>query len=442
MTNAANELGPIAETYDELQGLPHIRKAWGGMGLPEDAGIRYLCSMLQSIELIALNEIDLCQRLERSILEENWNDAGEQATWLSALSTIAVNIAKGCDAVGVENCSLHLTSPLRSLAMGSLMKQIDALERSALPVFDRHSQEFEDGVRTGGHSSSFATIVHRLKIFFRNVQTASEILQHVRLPSSVESYSSAIVSAALESAVRVLSIRGETYFTQFRLLHQIPELVGLDGLAACDRLQASGAGNFRELIRDIAMLQEISELALLCLSPLVTNLFPASYYKIRNNLGITSGSHSVTLSKQLFSRKFVELSEHFLLLAQRFATSDRGEEAENFRLVLSFWRHYRANVYAWRQAHIHLPRNVLGGPGTKSLIGSPDAVSAVEALRRNIARNDPFDRLSSHAEPLDLLTCGYGLDRWLLNLTGDVAQSEFPEVQKREGRFGRPDGSK
>src|SRR5262249_21311439 len=107
----------------------------------------------------------------------------------------------------------------------------------------------------------------------------------------------------------------------------------------------------------------------------------------------------------------------------------------------------RTFIFQWRDLHLNLPRNNLGGESTKSLTGSPDAVQAVRNML-NAARNrDPMLPLAreralltyesdrSNGELTRYLESESSLDRYILGVTGKITQRRFKEVQERLGFF-------
>jgi hypothetical protein len=91
-------------------------------------------------------------------------------------------------------------------------------------------------------------------------------------------------------------------------------------------------------------------------------------------------------------------------------------------------------------AHLHLPRNNLGGDSTRSLTGSPDAVAVVRRMRDHARTHDP-SRAALHvrdAPPGPLtryLSTAESLDSAVLSATGKVTQAKFTDVQERLGFF-------
>jgi hypothetical protein len=103
---------------------------------------------------------------------------------------------------------------------------------------------------------------------------------------------------------------------------------------------------------------------------------------------------------------------------------------------------FRGFVFGWRDLHLHLPRNNLGGNSTRSLTGSPDAVSVVRRMAEHARGKDPARGLMTwpstdpeEGELASYLTGDRSLDTLLLNATGDLTQAKFVDVQERLGFF-------
>jgi hypothetical protein len=106
---------------------------------------------------------------------------------------------------------------------------------------------------------------------------------------------------------------------------------------------------------------------------------------------------------------------------------------------------FRSFIFQWRDEHLHLPRNNLGGAATRSLTGSSDAVSVVEGMSDHARTGDPANAyLSDGATPAhspergplaSYLRTDESLDTALLTATGLVTQSKFRNVQERTGYF-------
>jgi hypothetical protein len=94
-----------------------------------------------------------------------------------------------------------------------------------------------------------------------------------------------------------------------------------------------------------------------------------------------------------------------------------------------------------------MPRNNLGGEFTKSLTGSPDAISAVKHMRDAARAKDPMlpvirarglgneYGITAMGQLTKYLESESSLDREILAATGHITQHRFNDVQERLGFF-------
>jgi tryptophan 2,3-dioxygenase len=260
------------------------------------------------------------------------------------------------------------------------------------------------------------------------------------------SYADYLGAEHLRIAVHEFDLAGETYFKQFRGMHQIPELLGAE---ACDHLESAVKEIRREHLAGAAcrvrLVGRLVSVATTALRPLIANLDIGEYHKIRQNLGRTSGSHSATLSFELFRDLYTQLGEEVC----RCACGDcRVKSPIEWEALLTAAFELRSRVRLWRDLHIGLTRNVLGGEQTKSLAGSSDALAAVCAMRN---RSEEYDALRNLAtlvglerEPLrersGRVTSPQAdaLDDRILAATGFLTKERFKDVQERSGHFEAP----
>jgi hypothetical protein len=209
----------------------------------------------------------------------------------------------------------------------------------------------------------------------------------------------------------------------------------------------------------------LAEGILASLPPMADSLATSDYHQIRENLGLTSGSHSVCLRYHMFSHLYEQLweelaahvtgrsaqewTEHAVEEAIRQAEARRFDDTEAWavHLLVDQCLQLRAFIFQWREQHLHMPRNNLGGEATKSLTGSPDATKAVRLMRDAARARDrllPLARARElAAEPSDAprgplalyLESPGSLDSRLLSLTGQITQRRFKNVQERLGYF-------
>ena len=293
--------------------------------------------------------------------------------------------------------------------------------------------------------------------------TQCEPLLLVRVPSPVESYAEFVVANRMRDAVYDRVLTGDTYFTQFRGLHQIPETLGEE---VNDRIEEAirdiRARSLRSAFEHLRCANLLTDGMLAAIAPMADNLATADYHEIRENLGLTSGSHSVCLRFHMFSDLYKQLWDaiEFQLTcaagsrdpsvdaASRAVQARRFDDPDTWllHLLLGECLTFRTFVNQWREQHLHLPRNNLGGGHTKSLTGSPDAILAVKRMRNAAYAADVMQPLV-HVRGLSLggadttrplagyLASDASLDSQLLLATGRVTQHRFQQVQQRLGFF-------
>ncbi|HEV7625721.1 MAG TPA: hypothetical protein VGO89_04430, partial [Streptomyces sp.] len=247
-----------------------------------------------------------------------------------------------------------------------------------------------------------------------------------------------VVAAHLDcvaAAATGLTMNEPTHVNQFCLLHQVPELIVPtvlrlwafieEDLAAAD---PDGALEHAQSAGDLLSIMVMS------IGPLAELLYPSEYFKFRGNLGATSGSSSAALRGRLLTTAYFRLAGRVVAEVQNQTEPVRAHQ----RLVAQLSRN-RELLYEWRALHMALPRNVLGSDGTKSLMGSPDALKAVRAMADAFAAKDPLTAVYGRVAEFSFEPAGATarLDAVLLSETGRVARDEFWQVQERLGPWAR-----
>ena len=166
---------------------------------------------------------------------------------------------------------------------------------------------------------------------------------------------------------------------------------------------------------------------------LVDNLKIDEYHTIRENLGLTSGSHSIALHYHLMRDLYPQL----------WRAADRGLASTAGPLVQIVCDQVRTignYLDRWRLIHLGLPRNNLGGfgTGTRSLTGAPDAVSLVSRMRergRELKSSGPSHQ-AIHATDWDADSLALApIERLLLEAVARRTKQAIPDVQNRSGYF-------
>lgn len=432
---ASNDRGVIAEHYHALQSLSSIEAARAAQRFAPATDRAVLLTLLQCVEIAEYNVADLTRRASVDLREGGLAAAATKLGWLRGFHRVLLRLSLAARrrAAGLGDASSPTWDPSGTPAyfeMVPALKEFDAALREVSSHVDLvsllGSGTLEDPACVTLHCSRIVN--QDLRSWTANLAT----LPHVAPGVDVAEL---LATEHLRNAVDEHQLRGDTFFTQFRALHQIPELIALE---INDRIEAA-VRHVRDADLEAALAALTGATDLIdpvesSLPPIVDNLSTFDYHQIRENLGLTSGSHSVSLRFHLFTELYEQLCD---AVADQPSAGFLAEHIERQVVALG------AFVFAWRDMHLHLPRNNLGGSETKSLTGAPDAVRTVRKMRDNAASSDPLSRLASAAAAAtthDGPLAGYldgpeSSDALLLAATGAATQAHFVDVQNRSGFF-------
>jgi len=439
----SNERGPIAQSYEQLQSIPELHQARLAIILPPGSLDSVNRTVLQAAEIALLNIDDLLNRASDDLSSGNTLRAAAKLGWAGGFHRLLVELSL----VPQRMAPLERRQPsgiltlAESPAYQALRLTVRRFDRTAIetigPVLE---QALEDPSSHAGEAS----VAHLARICSHEGEIWERHLLRVPVWHEVPSYASYIAAPLLRAAACGLRLKGDTCFMQFRALHQIPETLALE---CCEQLRMAiseiRAARPALALIHLGAVNTLLHVVTFSVRPLVENLTTADYHQIRENLGVTSGSHSVVMRYKLFQDLYTAAGA--AALENHYFESDVPESrlmaAEIFRL--------RAGIQLWRDLHIHLPRNHLGGSAslpTRSLIGSVNAVAAVEGMQREASNHDPLRETAAvwQLEPPERAgaLAEHGESEWSLDLflrecTGRITQRRFPDVQQRSGYFTR-----
>jgi tryptophan 2,3-dioxygenase len=464
-----NERGVIAENYYDLQGLGVLDAAREVYPLPKATGESTLRAVFQSVEIALVNLNDIMGRATADLERGAIGSATVKMFWargfhrvLTRLSLLPLQLAfmyEDYDSDGVLRIkdSPGFTNYLETLlrfdqVMRQLIKSGDFQMDTALAEKSLESAEFN--------------LVHLIRLCNHESTIWERNLAEVHVPAPVPSYAEFVVAQGMRDAVYDRVLKGDTYFTQFRGLHQIPETLGEEINDRCERAILSiRSSDLQEAVAHLNCINILLEGVIAPLPPMADNLATSDYHDIRENLGLTSGSHSICLRFSMFTDLYTQLTEELtqhvvgrpakecaekeVEEAYRRVDSTRFEDSTSWLLhtLVNECLRFRSYIFQWRDEHLHMPRNNLGGESTKSLTGSPDAVKAVKHMRDSARAKDPMlpvlharglaneQSLTAMGELTQYLESESSLDNQILAATGHVTQNRFHDVQERLGFF-------
>lgn len=437
-----NHRGVIAEHYHALQSLDSIDAARAAMPVAPGTRSALLIGLYQSVEIGLHNVVQLLDRAAGHLRDRDIAACAIDLHWVRSfhrvlvrLSLAARRISAGWDGEA-PRWAVDAT-PAFADFMGALRRFDGALTHLA----DQPEIDLGEVIAERSLDDAFFAVLHCTRIANHDARVWSANLGASVHPAPHLAPDQLLASDHIRQAVFEHQLTGNTYFTQFRALHQIPELLVRE---INDRVEiairSARAGDITAAVDVLDGAEELFDPIEACLPPIVDNLSTYDYHQIRENLGLTSGSHSVSLRFHLFTELYEQLVE---------AIADRAEADGDHPLLPRLRRHamgLNVFIFSWRDMHLHLPRNNLGGAETKSLTGAQDAVRTVRKMRDNAASNDPVAQRekrvqvpSSAVGPLaEYLDGPESSDGLLLTETGKVTQANFRDVQERLNVFSQP----
>lgn len=461
-----NNRGIIADNYHELQGIHVLEKARESHSLPRASVLSTLQALFQCVEVAILNLTDLFSRTEESIKKGDVNSALTKLSWARGFHRTLVQLSLLPMQLHIyESTSYNQTTYLKisdSSSYHDYIRAIKAFDKSMLDTITEDEVTFRTVISSQSLESPRYMLIHLTRICNHESTVWERNLACVATPMVINSYKDFVASDIIHNAVYDRVLSGDTYFMQFRGLHQIPEILSRE---INDRIEAAilsiRSSNLKGAYEHLRTVNILTEGILATLPVIIDNLSTSDYHIIRENLGLTSGSHSVNLHYHLFRDLYNQLGEELnrkiltiektddINLAIHQVESRKSEEDISFHihLLLNECLALQSFVHTWRDIHLQLPRNNLGGNYTKSLTGSSDAVFAVKKMRETARDKDIMAQFSKarNYKPLNETTIKLSLasyfetedslDKLILEITGEATKDGFKDVQERLGAF-------
>ena len=159
----------------------------------------------------------------------------------------------------------------------------------------------KDAIAQHSTADALANLVHLTRICNHEATVWEHNLAAVSAPGEVTDYRSFVVADLIRNMVYDRMLKGDTFFTAFRAVHQIPEILTAE---VNDFIEQSilnvREGRVRLAYEHIAAANTLLNCVLAATVPIVNNLTTADYHQIRENLGMTSGSQSEGIHYHLF----------------------------------------------------------------------------------------------------------------------------------------------
>ncbi|MEZ0542536.1 hypothetical protein [Fibrella arboris] len=443
-----NRKGIIAESYTDLQALPDLERASKSYVTGKDSPWSLIKILLQSLEISIQNLNDL---FERIIFDLNNNKLGKAVIklgWIKDINNLTMQISSLVNMLygnSITESSQSLSTTSSQILLNSTYEDFDVaingyLKRKSINLFKL--------LETKMLNNDLYIFFHYYRIISHELVIWNENMQKYSIPINTN-YDEFVGLSDITHAVDYPKLKGDTFFKQFRGLHQIPELITYE---VNNRIEISivGMRNGRYEIahNHLKVANNLLKITVQSLKPIVNNLSHNDYHKIRENLGLTSGSHSVNIHFHLFRDLYTLISTEYINTFFKNEEEYKLELQSNYtlKLVETELLNLRYIINQWRDLHLHLPRVNLGENKTKSLIGSQEAVDAVRKMQSAANIKDPLNKLDalyfkfsqkSESNLLNYIKSENSFDTILGKHLGELTQLRFKSVQEREGVFAK-----
>jgi hypothetical protein len=420
--SSSNRLGPIARSYDELQSLPALLAVVHDPAEPEPGTAwQALRATYQGAEVALATLAQLSRALAGEVEAGRWAEVARTVDWLTAFGRTWADLAwrsrEVLGAGGVPAGAFALTV-VESPNWADLQAGERELARVLTPLLHTVGEDLK----------------RALLNYVMLQRTGREYLAVDGAPAP---YPEFVRPEELRAVVRARPLAGDTVFLQFRSAHQVPEILAV---ALNDHLEVAVREiDSAELGRAVAVLRRaecLLEAMVLAVDLLAGHLGTDEYHAIRENLGLTSGSHSVALHYHLMRDLYPALRER----ADRLAATepDPAGTAALAGIVRDQVHTLGIHLDRWRLAHLSLPRNNLGAAdaGVRSLTGTRDALGLVSRMRERARPAADAARAGFRAtDRADGELALAPVESLLLDDVAGRTRERFPDVQARSGYF-------
>ncbi|CAL9394147.1 hypothetical protein SUDANB6_01322 [Streptomyces sp. enrichment culture] len=455
------ELGPVAESYDQLHRIDLLGEARAARGVPEGTYDSTVCAVFQASEVSLLNLARLARRTQARLLGDDIPAASRYVQWalgfhrlLRRIGTAVFDVRSAFGAGASDGAAaLSISESAGYAAYVDALREMEDAARGTLlagsPKLVRST------IATGSIDDALYRVLHGIRLSCHDATKWESDLTAV--PIGVRRSTDELISAeTLARAVAATELNASTLHGEFVALHQIPEVLVAE---ANDHLEiairAVRASELSRAAQHLTVCRVLLDPVVEAQRVMAEHLATGEYHAFRTNLGPASGTHSLAIKQHMFRDLFKHmwndletwlrsLGAPSLEDAVRDIDERRHEDPEAWLKHLVVDQAFRLHSahQQWRHEHLHMPRNCLGSGGTKSMIGIPDGPQAVYKMRNaanaqhslaaiHRARRTSLANAVPDSPLVKLITDPSSLDSELMRVVGEATREYFPQVQEQ-----------
>jgi hypothetical protein len=422
--------GIVPDTYDRLHGIAFLRAARPESSI-SDPKTRLYLALYQSQTVALYNIAHLfarCSHRLSSRESDRVDVVSHHLRWAFSIAKLTYDLAHSSTSILRDVPTAVLVSR-RCQAQLVALEALGDLDRALTSYIDVNAAAVSDSIEYDYLLSGHSVLAHVFK-------SISYLLRAIDSTIATSPRDELLRSDILRDGVRSLDSETDTYLMQFRLLHQIPEILSIEAVSLLEKATlALQKNDIRVATRHVSLVNMCLVHIRNSLWPLIELMYPSEYYHVRQHLGRTSGSSSVELGHNLLRSAYVTFASQQINSAKQRRHSRSFSSALSEQVTL-----LQENIYQWREMHFMLPRNVLGDDVT-SLIGTRNSLQTVLAMKTAFECDDPLrprehnTKSDSHVDDsTTILSCSQA-DLSLCTMTGKISKRKFPDVETRSGIF-------
>ncbi|KUN04952.1 hypothetical protein AQI95_17960 [Streptomyces yokosukanensis] len=453
------ELGPVAESYDQLHRIDLLARARAERGVEQATYESLVCTLFQAAQVSLLNLARLAERTQACVASDDIAGASRYVAWsvgfhrlMCRLGTVMLDVRSQFGAGSAAATELGITDSAGYRTYLDRLRGLEKVVKDALLL--GRTKDARATIATKSIDDPLYRVLHGIRLCCHDATKWEFDLSGVPVPLS-RTLDELTSSTTLAEAVAATELDAKTLHGEFVALHQVPEILCAE---ANDHLEvAVRAIRSSQLSQAVAHLSACTTL----LDPMVEAqrvmaelLATGEYHGFRENLGPASGTHSLAIKQHMFK----DLFKHFWTDLESWLRSfgdptldetlrrvdagrhDSSETWLRHSVVHQAFRLHSAHQQ-WRHEHLHMPRNCLGSGGTKSMIGVPDGPQAVYKMR-DAANAQRSLRAIHQARRVNLSPVSdsplarfvadpSSVDAEIMKLVGEATREYFPHVQEQ-----------
>ncbi|WP_256080119.1 hypothetical protein [Massilia sp. YIM B04103] len=459
-----NALGAIAESYDVLHNLAILTQARLVSEVAAGTRASALHAVFQAAEIALLNLVRLTERASKALQDGDLQRATEVMRWVHGFHLVMRRLGEVPKQVHMmcrDRAPARTIGIVDSPVMAEFLLASEQLEQQIGRFFDERAahggRSITQTLGLGRHTDLDYALLNLARSSVHEMVYWEANLSEVAVDLGGRDYEQFVASDLLRQAVAESQLRIETCYTEFVALHQVPEILSCEANDHVDRaVRDIRAGRYSQATECLQLASTLLPAMVEAQQVMGECLSANDYHIFRDNLGPASGMHSLSiryhLLRDLFTSLWGELETHFnggnyvsLEAAVEQMDLERHDNPQNWQLhnlLNAAFRLYEL-IDGWRHEHLHMPRNCLGGGGTKSMIGVPDGLLTVQRMREGANALSSLNRLhrargmvagpaQGSAALSQYLGRADSLDQRLLRETGAFTRDQFPHVQQKE----------